>query len=144
VRGQRWTVSEVEAGERSTLVSLQSVENGRYDEALEVFWEIEPDRLLLLLPNGSLPEVNAAGFDPPERLAAFLDAVRWSAVTSADVKTLQAPFRSGVAIEDKFTTRRGHRATDLVTLLLKKRLFFSSAAFAHTIGVYSETRSEIE
>src|SRR5690606_24382674 len=30
----------------------------------------------------------------------FLDAVRWSAVTSADVKTLQAPFRSGVAIED--------------------------------------------
>jgi len=26
--------------------------------------------------------------------------VRWSAVTSAEIKTLQAPFRSGVAIED--------------------------------------------
>ena len=53
-----------------------------------------------MLPSGSLPEVTEGGFDPPERLAAFLDAVRWSAVTSADVKTLQAPFRSGVAIED--------------------------------------------
>ncbi|WP_307827686.1 DISARM system SNF2-like helicase DrmD [Planomonospora sp. ID82291] len=40
------------------------------------------------------------GFDSPERLTAFLDAIRWSAVTSADVKTLQAPFRSGVAVED--------------------------------------------
>jgi hypothetical protein len=32
--------------------------------------------------------------------AGFLDAVRWSAVTSADTTLLQAPFRSGVAIED--------------------------------------------
>src|SRR5699024_4167356 len=38
--------------------------------------------------------------DHPEQLAAFLDAVRWSAITSADVRNLQAPFRSGVAIED--------------------------------------------
>src|SRR5690606_34953405 len=29
--------------------------------------------------------------------------------------------------------------TDLVTLLLKKRLFSSPAAFAHTVGVYLET-----
>jgi superfamily II DNA or RNA helicase len=98
VRGQRWVVSEVEASERSTLVALQSVEDGRYGETLDVIWEIEPGRRVL--PIGSLPEVTEGGFDPPERLAAFLDAVRWSAVTSADVKTLQAPFRSGVAIED--------------------------------------------
>ncbi|MFD6735595.1 DISARM system SNF2-like helicase DrmD, partial [Micromonospora aurantiaca] len=65
---------------------------------LDVIWEVEPGRQVL--PSGSLPEVTANAFDPPERLAAFLDAVRWSAVTSADVKTLQAPFRSGVAIED--------------------------------------------
>lgn len=52
------------------------------------------------MPAGSLPELPERDFDSPERLAAFLDAVRWSAVTSADVKTLQAPFRSGVAIED--------------------------------------------
>jgi superfamily II DNA or RNA helicase len=98
VRGQRWVVSDVEAGEHSRLVSLQSVEDGRYGQTLEVIWEVEPNRCVL--PSGALPEVTADGFDPPERLAAFLDAVRWSAVTSADVKTLQAPFRSGVAIED--------------------------------------------
>jgi superfamily II DNA or RNA helicase len=99
VRGQRWVVSEVEpAGDDSTLVSLQSVEDGRYNDTLDVIWEVEPGRRVL--PSGALPQVAEGGFDPPERLAAFLDAVRWSAVTSADVKTLQAPFRSGVAIED--------------------------------------------
>src|SRR6185312_8930820 len=39
----------------------------------------------------------------------------------------------------RLTSQRGHRATDLVTLLLKKRLFSSPAAFAHTVGVYLET-----
>ena len=63
-----------------------------------MIWEVEPGRRVL--PSGSLPEVTERGFDPPERLAAFLDAVRWGAVATADVKTLQAPFRSGIAIED--------------------------------------------
>lgn len=98
VRGQRWVVGEVETGETSTLVSLRSVEDGRYGDRLDVIWEIEPGRRVL--PGGSLPEVTPEGFDPPERLAAFLDAIRWSAVASADVKTLQAPFRSGVAVEN--------------------------------------------
>lgn len=97
VRGRRWVVAEV-AEDRNTCVTLQSVEDGEYGRTLDVIWEIEPGRHVL--PSGSLPEVVERGFDPPERLAAFLDAVRWSAVTSADVKTLQAPFRSGVAIED--------------------------------------------
>src|SRR5262249_48894872 len=90
--------SDVSPGRGSHVVSLQSVEEGRYDERLDVVWEVEPGRLVL--PPGALPEVSATGFDPPPTLAAFLDAVRWSAVTSADVKTLQAPFRSGVDIED--------------------------------------------
>ncbi|MEU6207381.1 DISARM system SNF2-like helicase DrmD [Micromonospora musae] len=98
VRGQRWVVSDVQQGEHSSLVSLQSVEDGRYGHTLDVIWEVEPGRQVL--PSGSLPDVVDGKFDPPQRLAAFLDAVRWSAVTSADVKTLQAPFRSGVAIED--------------------------------------------
>ena len=98
VRGRKWVVGDVEQAARSTCVTLQSVEDGEYGRTLDVIWEVEPGRLVL--PSGSLPEVAERGFDPPERLAAFLDAVRWSAVTSADVKTLQAPFRSGVAIED--------------------------------------------
>src|SRR5690606_13705515 len=39
----------------------------------------------------------------------------------------------------KITSRRGRKATDLVTLLLKKRLFSSPAAFAHTVSVYLDT-----
>ncbi|GAA1937523.1 DISARM system SNF2-like helicase DrmD [Amycolatopsis minnesotensis] len=98
VRGQKWVVSDLDPADSSTLVTLQSVDEGRFGETLEVIWEVEPGRQVL--PSGSLPAVTAKGFDPPEQLAAFLDAVRWSAVTSADVGTLQAPFRSGVAIED--------------------------------------------
>jgi superfamily II DNA or RNA helicase len=120
VRGHRWVVSGIETApikpndatdesgdaglaeegqqRRNTLVSLQSVEDGRFGDTLDVIWEVEPGRKVL--PSGSLPEITDQGFDPPDQLAAFLDAVRWSAVTSADTRTLQAPYRSGVAIED--------------------------------------------
>jgi superfamily II DNA or RNA helicase len=99
VRGQNWVVSGVEAAPAGdvTVVHLQSVADGRYGDTLSVIWEVEPGRRVL--PAGSLPDASTGAFDPPEQLAAFLDAVRWSAVASADVKTLQAPFRSGVAIE---------------------------------------------
>ncbi len=42
----------------------------------------------------------AAGIDAPDRLDAFLDAVRWGAIASADKTALQAPFRSGAEIQD--------------------------------------------
>ncbi|WP_340556972.1 DISARM system SNF2-like helicase DrmD [Streptomyces sp. GSL17-111] len=103
VRGQSWVVARVQpatpadGGRPATLVHLQSVADGRFGDTLSVIWEVEPGRRVL--PAGSLPDAATGTYDPPERLAAFLDAVRWSAVASADVKTLQAPFRSGVAIE---------------------------------------------
>ena len=40
------------------------------------------------------------GFDAPRHLDAFLDAVRWGAISSADINALQSPFRSGIEIED--------------------------------------------
>ncbi|GHG93962.1 DISARM system SNF2-like helicase DrmD [Streptomyces rubradiris] len=102
VRGQSWVVARVEAapavaGRAATLVHLQSVADGRFGDTLSVIWEVEPGRRVL--NRGSLPDTSTGQFDPPGRLAAFLDAVRWSAVASADVSTLQAPFRSGVAVE---------------------------------------------
>lgn len=50
------------------------------------------------LEKGALPE--PAGFDEPRRHDAFLDAVRWGAISSANLRALQSPFRSGVDIED--------------------------------------------
>ena len=37
---------------------------------------------------------------PPDQLDAFLDAVRWGASSTADVRNVQSPFRSGIDIED--------------------------------------------
>lgn len=107
VRGQSWVVARVEPSPATpddaenrrpaTLVHLQSVADGRFGDTLSVIWEVEPGRRVL--PAGSLPDASTGAYDSPNRLAAFLDAVRWSAVASADAKTLQAPFRSGVAVE---------------------------------------------
>lgn len=108
VRGQKWVVARVDAAARdaqgssrqaraATLVHLESVADGRFGDTLSVIWEVEPGRRIL--ERGSLPDAGSGRFDPPTRLGAFLDAVRWSAVASADVRTLQAPFRSGVAVE---------------------------------------------
>ena len=103
VRGQHWVVTDVhmpepESEAAHTLVDLLSVSDGGYGTELKVVWEVEPGRVKLTAQ--TLPEVTATGFDSPRRLAAFLDAIRWSAVTSADTRRLQAPFRSGVKIED--------------------------------------------
>jgi len=78
------------------LVTLSSVEDDAMGEELRVVWELEPGARAL--EKGALPE--PAGFDEPRRLDAFLDAVRWGAVSSANVRELQSPFRSGIDIED--------------------------------------------
>ncbi|MBI3966543.1 MAG: DEAD/DEAH box helicase family protein [Chloroflexi bacterium] len=78
------------------LLTLVSVEDDALGEELQVVWEIEPGARVL--ERSALPAPTA--FDDPARFDAFLDAVRWGAAASADVRTLQAPFRSGIAIED--------------------------------------------
>jgi len=78
------------------LVSLSSVEDDALGEELQVIWELEPGAQII--EKVALPE--PTGFDNPERLDAFLDAVRWGAASSADVKNVQSPFRSGIEIED--------------------------------------------
>jgi superfamily II DNA or RNA helicase len=109
VRGRHWVVSEVVpsalptdplAGEtgRQHLLTLSSVEDDALSEELQVVWEAEVGRRIR--ERATLPDVTPDGFDDPSTLAAFLDAVRWGAVTSAERDTLQAPFRSGISIED--------------------------------------------
>jgi hypothetical protein len=80
------------------LVSLISVEDDATGEELEVVWEIEPGTRVV--ERAELPVIAADRLDDPAELDAFLDAVRWGAVASADQRSLQAPFRSGIVIED--------------------------------------------
>lgn len=78
------------------LVSLNCIEDDALGESLQVIWELEPGTRVD--EKVGLPE--PVGFDSPRRLNAFLDAVQWGAVSSADVRALQAPFRSGIELED--------------------------------------------
>src|SRR4051812_12793437 len=108
VRSRRWVVNEVRASTLPPpplepiphvpqhLVSLLSVEDDALGEELQVVWQIEPGAEVV--EKVGLPE--PTGFDAPDRLDAFLDAVRWGAASTADLKNIQAPFRSGIDIED--------------------------------------------
>ncbi len=108
VRHRRFVVAEVAKSslERSPLhgalaavqhlVTLTSVEDDGQGEELRVIWELEPGARIY--DQRALPQ--PTGFDSPQRLDAFLNAVRWGAASSADLRALQAPFRSGIAIED--------------------------------------------
>jgi superfamily II DNA or RNA helicase len=82
--------------EAQHLVSLSAIEDDALGEEIQVVWELES--LARVFDQGILPE--PTGFDEPHRFDAFLNAVRWGAVSSADVRALQAPFRSGIDIED--------------------------------------------
>ena len=110
VRGSTWAVAEVRqqglprspADEGTAglthVVSLQSLEEDRLGQELAVVWELEVGHTVA--PDQGLPEtISPDAFDDPNTLAAFVDAVRWGAVTSADANSYQAPFRSGANVE---------------------------------------------
>jgi SNF2 family DNA or RNA helicase len=78
------------------LLTLNCIEDDGMGETIRVFWELEPGTSIE--EKIGLPQVN--GFDAPERLDAFMNAVRWGAVSSADLRDLRAPFQSGIEIED--------------------------------------------
>ena len=94
----RLTMSGLQAAQNSAqhLITLSSVEDDALGQELQVIWELEPGARVY--ESAELPE--PIGFDRPERLDAFLDAVRWGAASVADVRNVQSPFRSGIDIED--------------------------------------------
>ncbi|WP_394554612.1 DISARM system SNF2-like helicase DrmD [Agromyces sp. MMS24-JH15] len=110
VRGARWSVTDVSAqslprssaddgrAELQHAITLQSVEEEHYGRELTVIWELEPGRSVVR--EQGLPEqIRADQFDDPKTFAAYVDALRWGALTSADPRTLQAPFRSSASVE---------------------------------------------
>lgn len=110
VRGSTWTVTDVQeqgitrspadetiAGLQH-VVTLQALGEDNLGDELRVIWELEVGNTLA--PDQGLPtRINPDAFDDPDRLGAFVDAVRWGAVTSADDKAYQSPFRSGATVE---------------------------------------------
>jgi superfamily II DNA or RNA helicase len=103
VRRRQWVVADLQTspsrnGHSSPqhFVTLSSIDEDSLGEQIEVVWEIEPGAHII--ERAGLPSIT--GQDDTERLEAFLDAVRWGAATNADRGFLQAPFRSGVSIED--------------------------------------------
>ncbi|MFF7247592.1 DISARM system SNF2-like helicase DrmD [Embleya sp. NPDC008237] len=110
VRNRNWVATAVERSsiaveqpgspllaEAQHLVSLVSVDGDAGNEELRVLWELEPGATAREQHALPTPE---RGFDDPAKLDAFLDAVRWGSVATADKTLLQAPFRSGVKPED--------------------------------------------
>lgn len=109
VRGATWAVTDVKAqglprspsdetivGTQHAVTLQNLAEDWMYDE-LRIIWELEVGTKIS--SEKGMPDVTPDGFDDPQRLAAFVDALRWGAITSADPRTLQAPFRSGVRVE---------------------------------------------
>jgi superfamily II DNA or RNA helicase len=107
-RGSYWAVNEVRAqalprssadenGGIQHEVTLTSLAEGKFDLQLRVVWELEIGASVRKIEG--LPKVEVGKFDDPQLFGAFVDALRWGAVTSADAKTLQAPFRSGAKVE---------------------------------------------
>ena len=101
-RRRQWIVSEVDGSSvapglpKRHLVRLASIDEDALGEEIEVLWELEPGAHVI--ERAGLPRMT--GLDDPSTLQAFLDAVVWGAATNADRGYLQAPFRSGVSIED--------------------------------------------
>jgi len=110
VRGSTWAVARVQQqglprspSDEAVVglehaVTLQALDEDRLGEELTVVWELEVGHSVT--PAQGLPtQMNPDAFDDPATLAGFVDAMRWGAVTSADDRSLQAPFHSGVAVE---------------------------------------------
>ncbi|MCY3785512.1 MAG: DISARM system SNF2-like helicase DrmD [bacterium] len=106
VRGRFWVVKSVVASALPPdpgdpvahhAVELVPIDAEGSPDSLTVFWEVEPGTEVR--PQTELPDP-ADGLDDAETFGAFLDAVRWGAIASADPSAFQAPFRAGIEIED--------------------------------------------
>jgi hypothetical protein len=100
VRTRHWLVEEViepKVPGQTAVVRLACADDDNQGAALEVFWDYEPDRLIL--EEERWKDLAARGFDPPNYFAAFLHTLRWNCVTATDPNLFQAPFRAGIKID---------------------------------------------
>ena len=101
VRHRQWLVEAVEAPPASgdsTLVRLVCLDDDNQGRALDVLWELELGARVLHPEAHGLGDV--ARIDPPRHFAAYLHALKWSAVTATSASLFQAPFRAGIRLLD--------------------------------------------
>lgn len=100
VRSRRYMVEQVvdppNPGDQ-TLVRLSCLEDDAPGVPLEVLWETELDAVVL--EPASWDIVARRGFDPPDRFAGYLNALRWNCVTATDPTLFQAPYRAGIQVK---------------------------------------------
>jgi superfamily II DNA or RNA helicase len=100
VRSRRWLVEQVvEPTNRghSALVSLACADDDAQGQTLDVFWDYEVDRRILVEEGWG--DLATKGFDAPRQFAAFLHTLRWGRVTATDPNLFQSPFRAGIQID---------------------------------------------
>jgi SNF2 family DNA or RNA helicase len=100
LRQRRYLVEETvpppEPGD-ATLVHLACVDDDAQGQPLDVLWECEVDPEILRTEAWS--DLGTKGFDDPERFAAYIHTLRWNAVTAADARLFQSPFRAGIRLD---------------------------------------------
>ena len=100
LRSRPWLVEEVvepaDPG-HSPRVGLACADDDAPGQALEVFWNYEPDRCIIAAEDWA--DLASRGFDPPRRFAAFLHTLRWHCTTATDPHLFQSPFRAGIRID---------------------------------------------
>lgn len=100
IRQRRYLVEETvpppEPGD-ATLVRLSCVDDDAQGQPLDVLWECEVDPEVLEVE--AWGDLGAKGFDDPKHFAAYIHAVRWNAVTAADPRLFQSPFRAGIRLD---------------------------------------------
>jgi superfamily II DNA or RNA helicase len=100
VRSRRWLVEEVVPDHvpgYSAVVRLACADDDAQGQALDIFWDYEPDRLIL--KEEGWADLAKRGFDSPRMFGAFLHTLRWNCVTATDPSLFQSPFRAGIKID---------------------------------------------
>jgi len=96
VRSRAYLAVDVDRKEPEgpTWVRLACLDDDAPGAPLEVLWESELDAAVL--SDASFDASQPA--DPPRRFLAYLETLRWNAVTATDPKLFQAPFRAGIEV----------------------------------------------
>jgi hypothetical protein len=89
-------VSPVSPGD-SILIPLSCVNEDAQGQPLEVLWDRELDARIVT--GEDWDSIASRGFDPPQRFAAYMNALRWNSVTSTDPNLLRSPFRAGICLD---------------------------------------------